>query len=152
MQQDHKPNPQLFFETINAYQRTAALRSAIEVGLFAQIAKGHDTPQSLAQACGVAPKGARILADYLTMLGFLTKSEGRYQLTPDTATFLDSASPAYLGGAIEFLCAPKTREMFDALTAAVRNGGATDNAAVQPDHEIWVRVARGMAPLMFMPA
>src|SRR5215213_2810889 len=29
-----QPSPTLFFETVNAYQRTAAIRAAIELGLF----------------------------------------------------------------------------------------------------------------------
>jgi ubiquinone/menaquinone biosynthesis C-methylase UbiE len=149
----NQPNPQLFFETINAYQRTAALKAAIELDLFSAIGKGNNTPESIATAIRIAPRGARILADYLTLLGFLTKSQGRYRLTPDIAAFLDRASPGYLGGAIEFLCAPKLRERFDDLTSAARVGGAppADNT-LDPDHDIWVRFARGMAPLMQMPA
>ena len=149
----NQPNPQLFFEIINAYQRTAALKAAIELDLFSAIAKGNDAPDSIATAIRIAPRGARILADYLTLLGFLTKSQGRYRLVPDTAAFLDRASPGYLGGAIEFLCTPKLRERFDDLTNAARAGGAPpEDNTLDPDHDIWVRFARGMAPLMQMPA
>jgi len=31
------PSPQLFFETINAFQRTAALKAGINLGLFTAI-------------------------------------------------------------------------------------------------------------------
>ena len=37
------PSPVLFFDTINAYQRTEALRAAIELGLFTRIAAGERT-------------------------------------------------------------------------------------------------------------
>src|SRR5690349_17145581 len=133
----NQPNPQLFFETINAYQRTAALKAAIELDLFSAIAKGNDTPESIATASRIAPRGARILADYLTLLGFLIKSQGRYRLTPDTAAFLDRGSPGYLGGAIEFLCTPKLRERFDEFTDAARAGGAPpEDNTLDPDHDI----------------
>ena len=56
----------------------------------------------LASACQAAPRGIRILADYLTILGFLHKHGDRYELTADAKAFLDRASPAYLGGAIAF--------------------------------------------------
>jgi ubiquinone/menaquinone biosynthesis C-methylase UbiE len=152
-QPTNQPNPQLFFETINAYQRTAALKAAIELDLFSAIAKGSDAPESIAAACRIAPRGARILADYLTLLGFLTKSQGRYRLTPDTAAFLDKASPAYLGGAVQFLCSPQLRDRSDDLTNAARAGGAPpEDNTLEPDHDIWVRFARGMAPLMQIPA
>lgn len=66
--QDHAagPTPQLFFQTANAYQRSQALKAAIELDLFTAIAEGKDTVQALAQRCGTAERGVRILADYLT--------------------------------------------------------------------------------------
>src|SRR3712207_5485102 len=100
------PSPVLFFETVNAYQRSAALKAAVEIGLFTAAAEGDDPAAAMAARAGAAERGVRVLADYLTVLGFMTKSAGRYRLTPDTALFLDRRSPAYLGGAVEFLLAP----------------------------------------------
>ena len=84
----HGPSPALFFETINAFQRTEALRAAIELDLFTQIASGLQTVEQLASACGAAPRGVRILADYLVIAGFLHKAGDRYELTADSQTFL----------------------------------------------------------------
>ena len=42
------PSPALFFDTISAYQRTEALRAAIELDLFSQVAAGHQTATELA--------------------------------------------------------------------------------------------------------
>ena len=89
------PSPALFFDTISAYHRTEALRAAIELDLFSQVAAGHQTPTALASACQAAPRGVRILADYLTIIGFLHKHGDRYELTADAAVFLDRKSPAY---------------------------------------------------------
>ena len=113
------PSPTLFFETINGFQRTEALRAAIELDLFTVIASGRHTAVEIAQACGAAPRGVRILADYLTILGFLRKKDDRYDLTLDTQTFLIRESPAYLGGVLEFLLTPQIRDSFSHLTAAV---------------------------------
>lgn len=148
------PSPGLFFGTINAYQRTAALRAGIELDLFSAVGGGGRTAAELAATCGAAERGVRILADYLTILGFLTKSDGRYALTADSAMFLDRRSPAYLGGALEFLLTPALTDCFADLTAAVRKGGTvvSDEGTVSHDNPIWVEFARGMAPLMFMPA
>jgi hypothetical protein len=44
-----EPSPQLFFQTANAYQRSHALKAAIELDLFTAIAEGKDTVQALAQ-------------------------------------------------------------------------------------------------------
>lgn len=148
------PSPALFFETVNAYERTEALRAAIELDLFTLVAGGKRTAAELADACQASPRGVRILADYLTILGFLKKDKERYEVTLDTATFLDRQSPAYLGGTLEFLLTPKLRESFAKLTEAVRRGGTVDSeeGTVSYDNPIWVPFARAMAPLMQLPA
>jgi 2-polyprenyl-3-methyl-5-hydroxy-6-metoxy-1,4-benzoquinol methylase len=148
------PSPALFFDTISAYQRTEALRAAIELDLFSRVAAGRQTAAELAEACQAAPRGIRILSDYLAILGFLHKVGDRYELTADTRVFLDRSSPAYIGGAARFILAPELRESFHQLTAAVRRGGTaiSDEGTVSHDNPIWVEFARAMAPLMQMPA
>src|SRR3954451_17797360 len=93
------PSPALFFDTMSAYQRTEALRAAIELDLFSLVGAGRRTAPELAEACGAAPRGVRILADYLTIVGLLRKQGDTYELSADAKVFLDRASPAYVGGA-----------------------------------------------------
>ncbi|HVK14108.1 MAG TPA: methyltransferase, partial [Gemmataceae bacterium] len=144
----------LFFDTVNAFQRTEALRAAIDLDLFTRVAGGHRTAAGLAAAAGADPRGVRILADYLTTLGFLRKDGDGYGLTPDADAFLNRGSPAYLGGALEFLLAPQLVDAFRHLTAAVRRGGTATSAegTVSPDNPVWVAFARAMAPVMRLPA
>lgn len=148
------PSPALFFDTLSAYQRTEALKAAIEIDLFSQIACGHHTLAELAKACKTAERGIRILSDYLTILGFLHKSGERYELTPDAKVFLDRQSPAYLGGAVNFMYSDGLRDCFRQLTEAVRKGGTavSEEGTVSHDNPIWVEFAEAMAPLMTMPA
>lgn len=145
----HPPSPLLFFETVNAYQRSAALKAAVELDLFTAVAEGNATPDAIARRCGAAERGVRILCDYLTILGFLTKREGRYAPTADTAAFLDRRSPAYVGGAIAFLLAPQLTGAFADVAAAVRRGGTamSRDGTMEPEHPVWVRFARAMVPL-----
>jgi 2-polyprenyl-3-methyl-5-hydroxy-6-metoxy-1,4-benzoquinol methylase len=147
-------SPALFFDTMSAYQRTEALRAAIELDIFSLVAAGRQTATELAEACQSAPRGIRILADYLAIIGFLNKHGDRYELTEDAQVFLDRASPAYVGGAARFMLAPELRESFHQLTAAVRRGGTavSNEGTVSYDNPIWVEFARAMAPLMQMPA
>ena len=149
-----QPSPALFFDTVSAFERTEALRTAIELDLFTQLADRPQTAAELAGACQAAPRGVRILADYLTILGFLRKHDDRYELTPDSAVFLNRRSPAYLGGTLDFILTPKLQECFKQLTAAVRRGGTavSDEGTVSYDNPIWVDFARAMAPLMYVPA
>jgi hypothetical protein len=151
---DSGPSPALYFDTISAYQRTEALRAAIELDLFSHLGSGRRTAADLAEACEAAPRGIRILADYLTILGFLRKQGDHYELTEDSKVFLDRASPAYVGGASRFLLTPELKEGFYRLTTAVRRGGTaiSGEGTVSHDNPIWVDFARAMAPLMQMPA
>ena len=148
------PSPALFFDTISAYQRTEALRAAIELDLFSFVAAGRRTATELAEGCQANARGIRILADYLTIIGFLQKHGDRYELTGDSRAFLDRSSPAYVGDAARFMLAPEMRASFHQLTAAVRRGGTavSDQGTVSDDNPIWVEFARAMAPLMQMPA
>jgi ubiquinone/menaquinone biosynthesis C-methylase UbiE len=149
-----QPNPMLFFDTLNGFQRTEALKAAIDLDLFTHLADGRQTAESLAQACKTSARGIRILADFLTVVGFLEKHGDQYELTADSAAFLNRKSPAYMGGVAEFLLAPDLRQSFAKLTQAVVQGGTALSAegTVSHDNPVWVAFARAMGPLMAMPA
>jgi 2-polyprenyl-3-methyl-5-hydroxy-6-metoxy-1,4-benzoquinol methylase len=143
------PSPELFFDTLNAYQRTAALKTAIELDLFTALADGPASAADVARKISASERGTRILLDYLTLLGFLRKANDRYELTRDSAMFLSRRSPAYVGGAVRFLGSPGLVDHFDELTDTVRRG-ARDLArtTVSPDNPVWIDFARAMVPLM----
>jgi ubiquinone/menaquinone biosynthesis C-methylase UbiE len=149
-----QPSPQLFFQNINAHLRTEALKAAIELEVFTAIGEGNTTAADIASRCQASERGIRILCDYLTIMEMLTKKDGHYGLTLDSSVFLDKRSPAYLGGATEFLCSPMLTEGAKHMSEAVRKGGTAmeNDGTIGPDHPIWVRFARGMAPMMAMPA
>src|SRR5437764_11919132 len=92
-----QPSPSLFFDTINAYQRSAVLKAAIQFNLFTIIGRGKPTAKDLAVKCKTSERGMRILCDYLVVIGFLIKKRQHYSLTPDSAVFLDQRSPEYIG-------------------------------------------------------
>ena len=147
------PSPQLFFETVTAFHKTEALKAAIQLEIFTAIGEGNQTAAAIARRCQTAERGTRILCDALVIMGFLKKDASSYSLTQDSAVFLDRKSPAYLGSAIQFLVAPQALEGFQKLAAAVRKGGTVvDHNSTEPEHPMWVDFARGMAPMMKMPA
>ncbi len=75
------PSPQLFFETVNAFHKTEALKTAIELGLFTGIAQGQQIAEDIAATCNASARGTRILCDFLVVNGFLTKAANRYGVT-----------------------------------------------------------------------
>jgi ubiquinone/menaquinone biosynthesis C-methylase UbiE len=144
----------LFFETINGYQRAAALKAAIELELFTAIGEGATTVEALALRCQASVRGVRILSDYLAVLGFLSKRAGQYALTQDTAVFLDRRSPAYVGGAIGFLTDERLKGKFEDVAACVRKGGTVDEegGTMSVENPIWLEFARSMGKLQSNPA
>lgn len=149
-----QPSPELIFETLNAYQRTAALQSAINLDLFTVIGEGADTAASIASRCGAAERGARILCDYLTVAGLLSKQDGHYALTPDSAVFLDRRSPRCVATAVGFMLLPDLVKPFASLTEAVRRGGTASSpeGILKPEDPVWVEFARSMAAMQSISA
>jgi hypothetical protein len=148
-----QPTPERFFGAINAYEQTEAIKTAVELEVFTAIAEGNTMAAAIAKRCEASERGMRVLCDFLTIHGFLTKDGTQYGLTPDSAVFLNRKSPAYLGGAIEFLLAPRVREAHALLTEAVRRGGsALGEGNMVPENPDWVKFARAMMPMMVMPA
>lgn len=146
--------PARIMETLNGYQRSAALRGAIELGVFTALASGHDTVEAAARACEASPRGMRILCDYLTISGFLQKHGERYTLAPDAALFLDERSPAYFGGVTRFMHSPPLLDAFRDLATVVRRGRTQLPGAgtVETNFAGWVDFARSMVPMMRTPA
>lgn len=144
-----RPTPERIFNTMIAFQETEALKAAIELDIFTAIADGANTASSLASKTGASERGVRILCDYFTTKGFLTKKGNQYSLTPDSATFLNRHSPACLASMVHFLASPWSRKNFGALAAAVRKGGTANETGdhTKPHEEVWVNFARSMAPL-----
>jgi len=145
--------PERLFNAFNAHAQTAAIKTAVELEIFTAIAEGKTSPSAVAQRCDIAERGARILCDFLTIHGFLTKTGANYGLAPDSAMFLDRHSPAYVGSAIDFMLSERVMEAHAKLTDAVRSGrSALGEAALEPENPIWLRFAEAMAPLTMMPA
>jgi 2-polyprenyl-3-methyl-5-hydroxy-6-metoxy-1,4-benzoquinol methylase len=146
-----QPSPELIFETLNAYQRTAALRAAIALDIFTRIGEGTDTCGELAKRCEATERGVRILCDYLVVHRFLTKQDGRYGLTDDSAMFLDRRSPACIASAAGFLTLPVTINAYHDLARTIRTGQpamSEGEGSISAENPIWVEFARSMAPMV----
>jgi hypothetical protein len=144
------PNPALVFETLLAHQRSAALRTAIELNVFGAVGDGPADAATLATRCQASVRGIRILCDFLTIAGLLNKQDGVYSHTPTSAVFLDPRSPSSMHSTASFLGVAELRAAFDDLTEVVRTGHSLlpGQGSVTPDNPIWVDFANGMAPMM----
>jgi hypothetical protein len=80
-----KPSPELIFGSLISYQHAFALKAAIELDLFTAIAEGATDAAAIAKRVNAAERGVRILADGMTVQGFLRKENGKYSLSQDSA-------------------------------------------------------------------
>ncbi|MGA9571395.1 MAG: class I SAM-dependent methyltransferase [Candidatus Acidiferrales bacterium] len=146
--------PERIFETLNAYHKTAALKTAVELDVFSAIADGATTRAAIAKRCQASERGIRILCDYLTINGFLLKNGQEYSLADDSAVFLNRRSPAYMGAAANFLALPEMINLYQDLTAIVRAGTSLkgEQSTAEPDSSKWVEFARSMSNLQRMTA
>jgi ubiquinone/menaquinone biosynthesis C-methylase UbiE len=144
------PSAEIVFDTLFAYQRSAALKAAIELDLFTAIDSGAATASAIAARCQASERGVRILSDFLSTIGLLHKSGNAYQITPESAVFLSTRSPAYLGTTMRFLLRTELKQNMETLTEAVVRGTVppAGNNNVSDENPIWVEFARSMAPMM----
>jgi len=103
------------------------LLSAIELGLFTELAKGARTAEELTARLSLHPRSARDFFDALVALGMLKRTGTRYANTPETALFLDRAKPSYIGGILE-MCNARLYRFWGSLTDGLRTG--------QPQNEV----------------
>jgi 2-polyprenyl-3-methyl-5-hydroxy-6-metoxy-1,4-benzoquinol methylase len=147
------PSPARFFDVMHAYQRTEAMKTAIELELFTAIGQGQATAAQFAQRVGASERGIRALCDFLVVNGFLTKAGNYYGLTMESSIFLDKKSEGYIGSAAGFLASNFATDGFRDLTGIVRAGGPLPgHPDCQYEDPLWVDFARNMAPVMCLVA
>ncbi len=102
-----------------------AVLSAVELGLFTELADGAMTGRRIEQALGLHPRATYDFLDTLVALGLLERAgqgeAAAYRNTADTARFLVRTSPHYVGGILEMANARLYRFWSD-LTPALRTG------------------------------
>ncbi len=142
--------PTIVFENLQAFQKTFALKAAIELDVFRAVGEGPGDVASIARHAKASERGIRILCDFLVINGLLQKIEGHYRHTPSSAAFLDPNSPHCLASIVGFLSLPALREPYEKLSEIVRNGRTVlpGEGTVEPENPVWVEFAQSMAPMM----
>jgi ubiquinone/menaquinone biosynthesis C-methylase UbiE len=94
--------PQVTFERLMqfawGYAPPLVIEAACRHKLFDHLDGPAKTASQLAAAAGVPERGVRIVANALVGIGLLAKdADGMYTLTPESAQFLVSTKPSYMG-------------------------------------------------------
>jgi hypothetical protein len=124
--------PARILEVGLAFWPSKTLLSAVELGVFSELANGALSGAELEARLGLHPRATADFLDALVAIGMLEREglgpSARYANTPETAAFLDRASPAYVGGILEMANA-RLYPFWGDLTTALRTGKPQNEVA-----------------------
>jgi hypothetical protein len=103
------------------------LLSAVEMGLFTELAKKPGNLSDLRTRMNLHSRSAHDFLDALVALGFLLRENGIYRNAPDADLFLDKNKPSYLGGILE-MASVRLYPFWGHLTEALRTGSPQNEA------------------------
>ncbi len=115
------PTPESILQVGLGFWSAKVLLSAVEMGLFTDLAKGPQSLESIQGRLGLHARSARDFLDALTALGFLTRAGGEYSNTAATDLFLDKNKTSYVGGMLE-MANSRLYSHWSHLTEALRTG------------------------------
>ncbi len=116
-----QPVPDRILDLSFAFFGSKALLSAVELGLFTELASGSLDAETLRQRLSLHPRSSLDFFDALVALGMLEREDGRYANTAETDLYLDRAKPSYIGGWLE-MANDRLYPFFGALTEGLRTG------------------------------
>jgi len=109
------------------YWGSKTLLTAVELGLFTELAKGPVALDEIRSRLGLHERSARDFLDALVALGMLKREQGKYSNTAATDLYLDRAKPTYMGGMMEMMSARLFRFWAD-LTEGLKTGEPQNEA------------------------
>jgi hypothetical protein len=121
------PTPDQILQVGLGFWSSKTLLSAVEIGLFTELARQPGDVESLQQRLHLHPRSARDFLDALVALGFLQREAGVYRNTPATDLYLDQRKPSYMGGMLEMANA-RLYAFWGRLTEGLRTGQPQNEA------------------------
>src|SRR5437588_9832044 len=126
------PNPGGIMQLGLAFWGSKTLLSAVELGVFTELAAGLRSRDELAERLELHPRSARDFLDALVALGMLAREGGVYANTVETDLFLDRRKPSYVGGMLE-MAGARLYPFWGSLTDALRTGEPQNEARTGGD-------------------
>ncbi len=121
------PTPDGILKLGLGFWASKALLSAVELGVFTELARETADAETLTARLQLHPRSARDFFDALVALGMLERTDGVYRNTPETDLFLDRNKPSYIGGILEMSNA-RLYGFWGSLTEALRTGAPQNEA------------------------
>lgn len=115
------PSPERILQMALGFWSSKTLLSAVELGVFTQLAGTTMDLETLRSRLGLHPRSARDFFDALTALGVLQRADGKYSNAPECDFFLDKKKPTYIGGVME-MASQRLFGHWSRLTEGLRTG------------------------------
>lgn len=128
------PSPEQIMQIGLGFWASKTLLSAVEMGVFTELAKKPEDLETLRGRLGLHPRAAHDFLDALTALGLLQRADGKYSNTPATDLYLDKHKPSYIGGILE-MANLRLYGHWSHLTEALRTGRQQNEAKEAGDGE-----------------
>ncbi len=124
--------PHNIMQTGLGFWASKTLLSAVELGVFTELAKEPADLAALRGKLRLHPRAARDFLDALVALRMLERTDGIYRNAPETDRFLDKAKPSYIGGILEMANA-RLYGFWGSLTEALQTGVPQNEARTGGD-------------------
>lgn len=134
------------------YAPTLIIQAAVQHRVFDLLDESPKTIKELAKKSGASERGLRAIANALVGFNFLSRQGDRYRLTPESAAFLVSTKPGYLGALYHHMSRqilPKWMQ----LPNVVRSGKPAD-LVNEPKRgaEFFAQFVEAIFPMSYLPA
>src|SRR5688500_5032426 len=97
---DKLPSIDHILEVGLGFAASQTLLSAVELGVFSELAQGARTAEALAASLNLHPRRARDFFDALVALKLLDRHDGVYSNSAAAHYYLDRKKPTYAGGSL----------------------------------------------------
>lgn len=119
--------PDHLFQLGLGFMGSKTFLTAVELGLFTELAKGAKTAEEIRATYQLHPRAILDFLDTLVAIGAIDRKSGKYKNTPESGLFLDRAKPSYMGGILEMANA-RLYGFWGSLTEGLRTGTAQNEA------------------------
>lgn len=124
-----EPSPHHIMQIGMGFEASKTLLSAVELGVFTELAKNPANASTLGGRLGLHPRAARDFFDTLVAMSFLRRVDGVYHNTAETAAYLDKGKPSYLHvGSLLEMANGRLYGIWNNLTEALRTGMSQDES------------------------
>ena len=143
--------PEKIMQLTGGSQATGLVGAAVTHEVFTRLEAGAMTPDELAKAAGISPRGAKALLDGVLALGLVTLAGGKYANTPEASMFLVEGKPSSLTGLARV--ALHSMSHWAKLPDAVKTGAPVMPESIDAkDNAFWHILVPAIAPLAFPAA